>query len=133
MQLDVGLLTLLLGTGLPLVTGLVTKYFASSRVKALTLFGLSILATSIQGALDTGGVVDLKTWVGTSFVTFFIGVGAYFGFWKPTEVAEKVNAATYDFGIGEEVFPVIEGDGPDVGYDDEADVIDPATGEPREG
>lgn len=99
-QLDVGLLTLVGAFLIPLLTGLITKYFASSGLKAISTLTLSAAAGLVQTAIDAGGSVVLKEWIGSAVVAWVLSLATYYGLWKPTGTAERVQRATANVGIG---------------------------------
>jgi len=83
------LVSLLIGTILPILVAAVTKWSTQSWIKATLLLGLS-------------GVTGLLTeWIGNPQInwvvagvlalqTFVIGVALHFGLWKPTGASEAV-------------------------------------------
>lgn len=90
----VQILTLLVGTVLPLLVGLVNKETASAGAKAVWLAVLSALGGVGSSALDAanaGTVWDWRTAVVTAITTFLIAVGMHFGLWKPTGAAAAVQ------------------------------------------
>lgn len=100
-QVDVNFLTWILGFGVPVVTAIVTTKVASSSLKAIVTAVLAAIAGLIAVAIEANGHIDISQWV--------VGVGqaaiaawaAYYGFWKPTLIAPKLQDATKNFGIGE--------------------------------
>lgn len=99
-HLDVGFLTFLLGVGIPLLTGLITKVHASSGVKSVVTLTLVVAATAVQRAVTVNGVVDLKTWATTALVTWIVAISTYYGLLKPTGTADVVSSVAPNFGIG---------------------------------
>lgn len=99
-HLDIGVLTFILGVGLPILTGLITKSAASPRTKAVTLLTLVVAATVVQRALDANGVVNLKTWLTTALVTWIVAIATHFGLLKPTGVSQGVANIAPQAGIG---------------------------------
>jgi hypothetical protein len=98
MYSDMTLLALLTGIIVPLLVGLVTKINASAAIKAILNFGLTALGT----ALATANQID---WNWKAFAINFgvgwaVSVASYYGFYKPTGVADKVADVVPDFGIG---------------------------------
>ena len=95
---DMTLITILSGVIIPLLVGLLTKLDASSTVKSVLNFGLSALA----GGLATVNEADFnwKPFVVNFALTWVVSIATYYGLWKPTEVAPKVQVATADFGVG---------------------------------
>lgn len=80
---------------LPLIVGLVTTKVTSSRVKSISLLGLSIitsLLTNILAAQQSGALeFDLGLALVTAFVTFVFGVGVHLGLLKPTGATNVVQ------------------------------------------
>jgi hypothetical protein len=80
------LISLVVGTLLPIVVALVTDRAASGAAKALTLLALSAVSSFLSAwlvALNTGYAFD---WSQTAFgvlVTFIVAVATHFGLWKP--------------------------------------------------
>lgn len=81
-HLDVGILTVIVGVVIPLLTALITKANASSAVKALTTLGLTIFASAVQGIIDVNGVVNTKTFLANFVATFAVAILSYYGFTK---------------------------------------------------
>lgn len=99
-QVDVAALAFVAGTIIPLVTALAAKLRASSQVKSIITFALS---------MATGAVVYLQanegrvTWQGlvTSLVATYLAAGTtYQNLWKPTGAAEAVANIAPDAGVG---------------------------------
>lgn len=91
-KIGAGLATLVVGTVLPLLVGLITKYEAHPGLKAvlLALFA-AIGGLIVNSALDDGSSFISKQGVILAASAFLIAVGMHFGFWKPTTVARKVG------------------------------------------
>lgn len=91
------LLTLLVGTILPLVVGLVTTRVTNAGLKAILLLALSAvigLLGQLIAAHEANQDYDLGTGLVLFLGTFLIGVGTHFGLWKPT----GVTGAAQDLG-----------------------------------
>lgn len=99
LQADVGTLTIIFGTVLPIVVGVVTKKVASRALKAISLLFLSAVAGVVAQAIGDDGILTLES-VRAAAVTFVTGAATYYGFWKPSSVAEMVQDATARIGIG---------------------------------
>lgn len=99
-HLDVGILTFIIATAIPILTAMVTKSSASSRLKSLTTLTLAVIASAIQLAIDANGVVNLKSFLANLAVTWIIAIAMYYGLLKPTGVTEKAAVATQGVGIG---------------------------------
>ncbi len=98
-HLDVGILTVLVGTFIPILTALITKISASSAVKALTTLTLTVLASWLQLIIDANGVVNLRSFLANLAVTYVVAIATYYGLTKHV-VTPKVAAATSNTGIG---------------------------------
>lgn len=99
-EVDVAALAMVAGTIIPLLTGLLTKLQASSRVKAVVAFVLSIAA---------GVVTELQMGEGKSTVAALVVAGlaayttsgvSYTNLWKPIGAAEAVANVIPLRGIG---------------------------------
>jgi hypothetical protein len=96
---DATLIAVVSGVVIPLLVGVITKLQASPAVKAVVHAMLAALA----GALAT--IVPDVPWDWEEFIVdwataWVVGVATYFGLWKPTAVAQRVQEATARFGIG---------------------------------
>lgn len=97
---DATLITLLGGTLIPLLVGIVTKLHAQPGLKALMNAGLTAangaLAVTIPAGASWAWKPFLVYWV-TSFVT---SSATYYGIWKPTGVAPAIQQSTAGVGLG---------------------------------
>jgi len=98
MNISAVAVTLIIGTILPVLVGLVTKLDASSKLKG----GLLLVLNATQGLIVASQVSD----GGASFtvdavVLFIAGVSvslmSYYGFYKPNDVPAKLAPG---FGVG---------------------------------
>lgn len=94
MSLDLAqVLALVVGTILPLITGLVTKANAAAGVKAVVLLALSGVTgflSNFVDALNTHVPFNAGSVFLTVLATFLVGVGVHFGLLKPTTLSAKV-------------------------------------------
>lgn len=93
----VTLLTLVVGTVLPVLVALVTTRVTSSGKKAVLLAVLSAVAgllSELLNALQAGVPYDVFAGLVTAVTVFIIAVALHFGLWKPTGVAAKVQGET---------------------------------------
>jgi hypothetical protein len=99
LNVDPQVFALVTGVVLPLLVGLITKYDASPRVKALLLALLAGVSGALASLNSSEPVIsgETLTQVAISWVTAIL---VYFGFWKPTGVTETLNWATRNFGFG---------------------------------
>lgn len=88
--MDVSVLTLIIGTVLPLLVGLVTTRTTSSAVKAWLLATLTLVTVVLQALLlatQSGVQFELQPILITAVTQFIISVGTYYGLLKPTGIA----------------------------------------------
>lgn len=104
------MLAVVVGTVLPIITGVVTKELASGGIKATILALLSAVTGLVNGAVNADGVFTQEALLAAA-VTWVTAVATYYGFLKPTGVSGKVNAkALPAVGVGS-VPKSEEGDG----------------------
>jgi len=92
------LITVLSGVVIPLLVGVLTKLEASSALKSVCNAALSALGSVLA-------TMQLEFWDWKWFFiswasTFVVSIASYYGLWKPTTVAPRVQEATGRFGIG---------------------------------
>jgi hypothetical protein len=88
-------ITLVVGTVLPLLVGLVTTRVTHSGVKALLLAGLSLataLLTELGASWTRGEAYDLGTGLLLALPTFLVAVGLHYGIWKPVGASAAVQS-----------------------------------------
>lgn len=101
LQLDVGTLTLLSGAVVPLLTNLVTKSNASSKVKGLVMLLLSAVAGGLVVATQSGGEVVLDEWIKGMALSFASAYLSYKALWDRFGITEFLyNTSVGDKGIG---------------------------------
>lgn len=87
-------LSLVIGTVLPLLVGYVTKASWSGGVKAVLLAFLSSVsgfAATAYEAVQAGDVFDWRSAFLTALGTFLVGVGTHFGLWKAVGASAAVQ------------------------------------------
>lgn len=88
-------ISLSVGTVLPLLTALVTRYTANPSVRAIVLLVLSA-ATSVLSefgqALATNQSFDIGSTLISVLGTFVVGVGVHYGLWQATGVSDKLKS-----------------------------------------
>src|SRR5690606_27437970 len=92
---QIQVLTLTVGTVLPILVGLVTKASWGGGWRAVILAALSALGGVGSSALDAanaGVYWDWKMAAITAFNTWLIAVASHFGLWKPTGVSAAAKA-----------------------------------------
>lgn len=88
---QVQVLSLLIGTVLPIVVAFVTKTVTSPSTKAIVLAALA--AVSGYGTEYLSGTATFDWWSAllTWLTTFIVTVAMHYGLWKPTGVTAKVQ------------------------------------------
>lgn len=96
--LDVEFVSLLIGTVIPLLVGLLTKLNASSGVKAV----VNALLAALAGFLTEAGSDEfvLGSAIVTVLLTWAVSVATYYGLYKPTGTSQAVQRSTRNFGVG---------------------------------
>lgn len=87
-------LSLVIGTVLPLLAGLLTRSNASSGVRAVVLLVLAAISsflTELYNAVVAGAAFDVGATLLAVLATFLVGVGTHFGFWAPTRAADAAK------------------------------------------
>ena len=90
----------LLGLAIPLLTAVLTKRFAGSRLKSIVTVALTTLTAVVA---SFAGDADGRGWnefAAAYFNTFVAGIAAYYGFYKPAGVTDGIARATSKFGLG---------------------------------
>jgi len=96
---DPAIISVLLGSVLPILVGLVTKEVAARGLQAAILALLSGATGVLAGAQSTGGVIS-RTTILYAFVAWVVAVATHYGFWKPTGASDAVQQKTSDIGLG---------------------------------
>lgn len=92
----VQIVSVLVGTLIPILTALVTRWNASPGVKAVTNLVLSAIAGFGAEFIKADNAGQEFYWQGallTTIVTFVVSVATYYGLWKPTNVAGADSSA----------------------------------------
>lgn len=97
-QLDPQVGSLLVGTVVPLLVGLLSKSRASSGLKAILNAVLSVLAGATVAAAT--GPVEIKTLVVGAISAWVTSVSTYYGLWKPSGVSTAVSNTAPGTGVG---------------------------------
>lgn len=95
-------LTFIVASGLPILVGVVKARFSSSRVGALLLLTLSVLAGWLTSLQATGGSFEPKAAITSIFISFVTAAGFHYGFLKPAGITgtEGVVQKAVPAGIG---------------------------------
>lgn len=81
----------ILGTLIPILTGLLTKLTTPAWVKTVLTLLLSAVAGLINVSLvDGGGAVISQSAVISAVLTFVVAVATYVGIWRPTGVTSSL-------------------------------------------
>jgi hypothetical protein len=88
--LDVVLLSILIGTVLPIVVGIVTTKVESRKLKGALLIGLATIAGVLTTALNGDGVITKETLIAAA-VSYVTATAAHYGVWKPQGVTEIIQ------------------------------------------
>lgn len=97
---DLTLLNLVSGL-IPILTALITKKLASSRLKTFITSGLSVITGSLVALIKNDGVIpDVEAWAIEIALAFMAATAAYVGFLKPSGVAEAVQNVAPEKGLG---------------------------------
>jgi hypothetical protein len=97
-ELSPFLVTLIIGTLLPIATGLLTKLNASDKVKGtVNLFLAAVTAIISQNLVEGGGAIFSEDTLLMGLLAFIASVAAYHGFWQNINIDEKLAPNT---GIG---------------------------------
>lgn len=92
---------LLVGVLIPLLVGVLTKKVSSQGLKSVMNFGLSALTGASGAVIANGGnIPDLKAFVYSIAMTWGTAIVSYYGFTKPTGIADTVTEKTKNIGIG---------------------------------
>lgn len=87
-------LTLVIGTVLPLLAGLLTRANASAGVRALVLLVLAAISSFLTAWLDAvnnNTALDIGATLLAVLGTFLVGVGTHFGLWRALGASEAVK------------------------------------------
>lgn len=98
MYSDMTLLALLIGVIVPLLVGLLTKLNAAPAVKSVLNLGLTALGAALVTSNQIG--FTWKPFLVNFAVAWAVGIGTYYGFYKPTGVAGTVANVAPNTGIG---------------------------------
>jgi hypothetical protein len=87
-------LAVLIGTVLPLLAGLITRWNASPGARAVVLLVLAAVTsflTELYNAVVASATFDVGATLLTVLATFLVGVGVHFGLWSPTGASNAVK------------------------------------------
>ena len=99
--LDPFIVSVLAGTIIPVITGVVTKLEAASGVKAIVALVLSALVGILTPIVNQGGTFDWKVVLLSFAAAFVTNLATYLGMWKAIgEPYPPLAKATENFGLG---------------------------------
>lgn len=90
------------GTIIPILTGMIVKYEASSGLKAVVALFLNAVVAVLNAIVNGGGDFVVRDTLMLFAGQFAWHVATHFGFWRPTGVSATLAP---DVGIGQ---PVID-------------------------
>lgn len=99
-QLDPVLAAQLSGIIVPIIVAVIAKKLASPALKAVLNAVLSVIAGALATAAAATGEVDITQILNGVMWAAITSWASYYGFWKPTTIAPKVQDATAGFGVG---------------------------------
>lgn len=100
LNLDAASASRLIGLVVPLLVALLTRRWASDRLKSV----LNVLSSAVLGSavylMAADGGYDLEGFFNSFLNTLVVSIVSYYGFYKPTGVAGSVAEKTEGFGLG---------------------------------
>lgn len=90
----VQVVSILIGTVIPIVVALVTRSTARPGLKAVVNLGLSALSGFGTEYINSANFAWQQALL-TTVVTFVVSVATYYGLWKPTNVAGSASPAAH--------------------------------------
>lgn len=107
-MIDINWLTLVLGTGLPMLVAFITAQEANAGLKAVALAVLSAAGGVLQELVSVGGVLGAVDWnasLANAVTVFLVAVGAHYGLLKPVGVTGSDGAiqSNVSKGLGQPV------------------------------
>lgn len=100
-ELDLLTLSLIVGSVLPLLVGVVTKMNASSKTKAVVNVVLSFASGAGAFLATNSGQGHWQEVVAAGLATFIASGASYRNLWKPVEAAKAIQEKTANFGLGD--------------------------------
>lgn len=94
LSLDPFMVTLIFGTLIPIIGGIVLKNSTSSQIKVLVNLVLSSIAAVINVSTTEGGIVVLSEDVlKSAALTFIVSIATLYGVFQPVGVDEKLKTS----------------------------------------
>lgn len=98
--LDPQVIAGVVGTLIPILVGLLTKLDAPRGLKAVANAFLSALSGVLVTVLDGDGSFVVGEFLTSAGIAWITSVATYYGLYKPTGTAQKVQDKTAGFGVG---------------------------------
>jgi hypothetical protein len=105
LQVDVVSVSILLGSVIPFIVGLVTKKYASSAVKVAANVVLCIAGAALATIVQADGAVTLGQLVTSAFAALTSSGVLYTSVYKPAGLTAKVQNIAPSAGLGKPVVP----------------------------
>lgn len=90
----------LVGLVIPLLVGLVAKKFADGAVKGWLNAILTTVVVVIATLVGPDGGWQWQEFLKAFLETFLVSIATYYGFYKPTGIANAVQNIAPNFGVG---------------------------------
>lgn len=85
--IDVAILSIVVGTIIPILVGIITTKLESSKTKGLLLLTLSAVSGLATTAIAGNGIFTKESVIAAA-VAYVTGVASYYGVYKPTGVSD---------------------------------------------
>lgn len=93
LSLDPFMVTVIAGTLIPILGGVVLKQSTSGTVKSLVNLVLSAVASIVNVSTTEGGLVVIsEDVIKSTALTFIISIATLYGVWQPTGIDAKLKA-----------------------------------------
>lgn len=99
-ELHIATIAALIGTIIPLVTGVLVKKYADRAWAALVTLFLSVITGSLTALATTTNHIDWVGWAFGIISAYVAAVATYYGIHVPTGLAGAVQNSTANFGLG---------------------------------
>jgi len=85
--------SLISGSVIPLVLAFIQQPKWSDQIRSLVTFAFSLLVGFLNVWLN-GDLASAADWTSAILIVLIAAISTYKGFWKPTQIAPKVEQAT---------------------------------------
>lgn len=99
-EVDTLTLSLIAGTIVPLLVGLVTKLHASSQVKAVVNVVLSCVTGAVAFLVTNSGKARWQELVAAALAAYVASGNSYQNLWTKVGATQAVQRSTAEFGLG---------------------------------